>query len=203
MKSISIILLATFIFAEANARCPSNIAVSTTYDMTNGLRRQGCKTGRGASGECIIPYISIAADPSHYKMGTIIYMPSMRGKMIQLPNGTKKPHPGYFLIEDTGGAIDGKNRFDFFTGDIRPENPKNSFGSDAEPDMQLSDKTCRDSKAFKKISKKDPKYPAAVRQMRDFWKAAKLSRPDLEEIAEKADRGAAPSSSSSSGSGAQ
>ncbi|UYL09386.1 3D domain-containing protein [Bdellovibrio sp. SKB1291214] len=202
MKSIFIIFLASISGSYTLGACPGNIATTTLYNM-DGLRRQGCKTGKGAGGECIIPYISIAADPDHNRMGTIIYMPSMRGKMVKLPNGQKKAHPGYFIIDDTGGAVQGTNKFDFFVGD--PKVDKSSFSNDHLPDVQLvGPEKCLDTKKFKKIAKYtnrktktlNPKYKEAVRQMEDFWKAAKIKREDLQEVIEPS---SAESSSGTSG----
>jgi 3D (Asp-Asp-Asp) domain-containing protein len=194
MKSILIILIATFVGDSAFAACQGNIATTTLYNM-DGLGRQGCKTGRGQSGNCIIPYVSIAADTEFNRSGTIIFLPAMRGKVVRLSNGQKKKHPGFFIIDDTGSAVVGHNKFDFFVGDPKVE--KSSFSNDALPEMALKGpEQCIDTKKFQKIAKyknaKDkkndvinPKYKAAVKQMEDFWKAAKVKRPDLEEVIEK------------------
>lgn len=194
MKSMFIIILASFAGSHAYAACPGNIATTTLYNM-DGLSRQGCKTGRGSAGTCIIPFISIAADDDFNRAGTIISMPALHGKMIKLPNGKIKPHPGFFLIEDTGGAVKGRNKFDFFVGN--PDVNQTSFGNVESPDIPLVDATkCVDAKKFTKIPKytkeemrkpeKDrsinPEYKRALRKMEVFWKAAKLKREDLEEI---------------------
>jgi 3D (Asp-Asp-Asp) domain-containing protein len=212
MKSIFIILIASIAGSHAMAACPGNIATTTLYNM-DGLGRQGCKTGRGAGGECIIPYISIAADTEYNRMGTIISMPGMHGKMVRLPNGKVKAHPGYFLIDDTGGKVQGRNKFDFFVGN--PDVNASSFGKVDNPEVPLVDsKVCIDAKKFTKIpmykasemkkKKEDrivnPEYKRALRKMEAFWTAAKVKREDLEEIIQdKSDV----SSPSSSGTGAQ
>jgi 3D (Asp-Asp-Asp) domain-containing protein len=82
----------------------------------------------GAAGRCLIPMISIAADPRHYRMGDIIQVPALKGKMIALPSGKKFKHPGYFVVDDTGGAIKGAGRFDFYTGDLTWKASNNDFG---------------------------------------------------------------------------
>lgn len=113
-----------------------------------------CDTALGASGSCLIPYISVAADPRHYRMGDIISMPQMRGKRIALPNGGTMSHPGYFIVHDTGGSIKGANRFDFFTGSHGPDDSANAFGRKGGRDTQMVDKNaCGERKRFSKISR--------------------------------------------------
>ncbi len=194
MKLILTCVVAFFAGADSFAACKDNIATTTLYNM-DGLSRQGCRTGRGKAGTCIIPFISIAADEDFNRMGTIISMPAMRGLKVRLPNGKIKDHPGYFLIEDTGGAVQGKNKFDFFVGDR--EVNLTSFGKIQNPDVPLVDPaSCVDAKKFtairkytkeemkkpEKERKVNPEYKRALRKMEVFWKAAKLKREDLEEI---------------------
>lgn len=89
---------------------------------------QGCQTAVGARGNCLIPFISIAADNSIYSLGDIIYIPELKGKVIRLPSGEQFEHPGYFVVDDVGVAIRGANRFDFFTGNMSPNDKDNAFG---------------------------------------------------------------------------
>ncbi len=49
-------------------------------------------------------------------MGDIIYMRSLADQEITLPSGRRVRHPGFLIVHDTGGAIKGPNRFDFFIG---------------------------------------------------------------------------------------
>jgi 3D (Asp-Asp-Asp) domain-containing protein len=108
-----------------------------------------CETAVGAAGKCLKPYISVAADPRYYNMGDIIQMPSMKGRVMTLPNGKIMTHPGYFIVEDVGGAIKGPNRFDFFTGSAGLTNTLNSFGTKGSPASQLQDVSdCSPRKSF-------------------------------------------------------
>lgn len=108
-----------------------------------------CKTAVGAAGTCLRPYISIAADPKFYDMGDIIRMPSMKGRSITLANGKTMIHPGYFIVEDIGGAIKGENRFDFFTGAKGLTHEKNAFGTNGHEKTQLQDVSeCSSYKKF-------------------------------------------------------
>lgn len=72
--------------------------------------------GKGNKSNGLEPFVSVAADQSIYKFGTIIYVPSAKG--LALPNG--KVHDGYFRVDDVGGAIKGQH-FDFFLGPFYKE----------------------------------------------------------------------------------
>ncbi len=76
--------------------------------------------GDGVKDYKLIPYRTIAVDPKIIPYGTVIFIPQAKGKMIELPNGTKVMHDGYFFAGDTGSAIKG-NHIDIFTG-ITSEN---------------------------------------------------------------------------------
>ncbi|WII70727.1 3D domain-containing protein [Bdellovibrio sp. 22V] len=71
-----------------------------------------CPYGYGVNGSCLDPYFSVAADLSIYQVGDVLFIPRLVG--AALPNG--EIHDGYVIVRDTGGAIVGANRFDFFTG---------------------------------------------------------------------------------------
>jgi 3D (Asp-Asp-Asp) domain-containing protein len=62
----------------------------------------------------LIPCRTLAADKDHYKIGTVIYVPSFKGKICP-QNG--EPVDGCFIVGDVGQAIKGKGRFDIFTGE--------------------------------------------------------------------------------------
>lgn len=122
-----------------------------------------CETAFGASGNCLIPYISVAADPRYYSMGDIIEMPAYKGKKITLPNGISFIHPGFFIVQDTGGAIKGKNRFDFFTGSLGMNNIMNVFGTRGPDDMRLADKTeCSSHKKFDVVRRGSSQYSMSL-----------------------------------------
>lgn len=108
-----------------------------------------CETAFGASNQCLIPYISVAADPNYYNMGDIIDMPSLKGKVMTLPNGKSFVHPGYLIVHDKGGAIKGPNRFDLFTGTLDMHDQRNSFGSNADTQTIMTDVSdCSERKNF-------------------------------------------------------
>jgi 3D (Asp-Asp-Asp) domain-containing protein len=62
----------------------------------------------------LIPCRTLAADKDHYKIGTVIYVPSFKGKICP-QNG--EPVDGCFIVGDVGSAIKGKGRFDVFIGE--------------------------------------------------------------------------------------
>jgi 3D (Asp-Asp-Asp) domain-containing protein len=67
--------------------------------------------GLGEDGNGLIPYRSLAVDPSVIKLGTVLYIPALNG--IRLPTG--ETHDGLVIAHDTGSAIVGY-RIDVFVG---------------------------------------------------------------------------------------
>jgi 3D (Asp-Asp-Asp) domain-containing protein len=88
-----------------------------------------CTSTTGAAGVCLMAYLHVAADPKFHAMGDIIRIPQIRGTLIPRPDGKGlMAHPGYVIVADTGGAIKGPNRFDFFIGKMAWDSPTNPFG---------------------------------------------------------------------------
>jgi 3D (Asp-Asp-Asp) domain-containing protein len=67
--------------------------------------------GIGEDGYKLIPYRTIAVDPNVIKLGTVLYLPALKG--IRLPSG--EVHDGFVLAHDTGQGIVG-DRIDLFVG---------------------------------------------------------------------------------------
>ena len=67
--------------------------------------------GIGEDGRKLIPFLSIAVDPKVIKIGSVLYIPALKG--IRLPSG--KTHDGFVFADDTGQGIDGR-RIDVFVG---------------------------------------------------------------------------------------
>lgn len=82
-----------------------------------------CPFGYGVNSSCLDPYFTAAADLKYYKMGDVIFIPRMVG--AEMPNG--EIHDGYVIIRDSGGAIIGPNRFDFFTGFLDHKQKSNTL----------------------------------------------------------------------------
>jgi 3D (Asp-Asp-Asp) domain-containing protein len=68
--------------------------------------------GDGIQGFVLVPYRTLATDPSFLSPGTVVYIPAAVGS--RLPGG--KSHDGYFFVGDRGGAVKG-NHIDFFNGE--------------------------------------------------------------------------------------
>jgi hypothetical protein len=91
------------------------------------INREECKYGYGDRTVCLDPFHTLAADLTVYKLGEVIYIPSIIG--LILPDGTM--HDGYFIIRDKGSGINGRGRFDFYSGFVPwydKTNPFNRIG---------------------------------------------------------------------------
>lgn len=63
----------------------------------------------------LIPFRSIAVNRKGIPYGTVLYIPKARGQTIELPNGQKIIHDGYFFAADRGGLVK-RDQIDLFTG---------------------------------------------------------------------------------------
>ncbi|WP_413574803.1 hypothetical protein ACLVWU_11285 [Bdellovibrio sp. HCB290] len=91
------------------------------------IDREECKYGYGVRTVCLDPFHTLAADLTIYKIGEVIYVPSVIG--LILPDGSM--HDGYFIIRDKGAGIMGRGRFDFYSGFMPwydKTNPFNKIG---------------------------------------------------------------------------
>lgn len=114
------------------------VNVSGTANRFVVVDRKVCPYGLGRKNMCLLPFITIAADTRYYKVGDVIYVPEVADAKIRLPNN--EIHQGYFVVVDTGGAIDGTGRFDFFTGEMdafAPDNPFYQIGLQNKKDKKL------------------------------------------------------------------
>lgn len=87
-----------------------------------------CKMTSGGAGTCLIPYIDVAADKNFYSYGDIIEVPALKGVSVPSPSGGFMTHPGFVRVSDTGGAIKGANRFDFYIGNMKHLSNENPLG---------------------------------------------------------------------------
>ncbi|HWW07413.1 3D domain-containing protein [Collimonas sp.] len=71
--------------------------------------------GDGVSGFILVPYRTIAVDPSRIPFGTALYIPKAKGVEVTVVPGKTIRHDGYFFAADTGGAIKGQH-IDVFCG---------------------------------------------------------------------------------------
>jgi 3D (Asp-Asp-Asp) domain-containing protein len=77
--------------------------------------------GDGVRNYRLIPFRTVAVDPTVIPYGTILYIPQARGRQVTLPDGTTALHDGYFFAGDTGGLIK-QNHIDVFIG-VAKSNP--------------------------------------------------------------------------------
>jgi 3D (Asp-Asp-Asp) domain-containing protein len=119
----------------------------------------------GASHKCLIPFISVACDTSIYAFGTIFEIPMLDKVEIAMPPSGKNKmrHPKYVVCEDTGSAIKGENRFDFYTGTYGLKSKANIFGlTGGELLKMVGNKSCHPNKTFRSIRHSDPEWQTAA-----------------------------------------
>jgi 3D (Asp-Asp-Asp) domain-containing protein len=71
--------------------------------------------GYGTAGFNLVPYRTIAVDKTRIPIGSVLYIPEARGRVITLPSGQRVTHDGYFFAADVGSAIRGSH-IDVFVG---------------------------------------------------------------------------------------
>jgi hypothetical protein len=91
--------------------------------IVESLPQFECPFGVGVRGACLDPYYSIAADLRYHSAGEVLFFPALEG----LPLPTGETHSGFMIVRDSGGAILGPDRFDFFTGFDEPSSSRNIF----------------------------------------------------------------------------
>ncbi|WP_291365203.1 3D domain-containing protein [Acetobacter sp. UBA5411] len=100
---------ATCFFA---ALCPSvNDALS--LQAWAGVSGNGI-FGLGVKGFRLVPFRTVAVDPTKIPIGTVLYIPRLAGFAFD-DKGTRRKHDGYVIAGDVGGGIKG-NHIDLFTG---------------------------------------------------------------------------------------
>lgn len=125
---------------------------------------------------CLTPFISVAADltsSTGYELGDIIEMESLRGLKVTLPDGTTFTHPGFLIVQDTGGDFrgQGKGKFDLFVDVYKRDDPQNVFGDGGFVNNGktafMGDRRRCENKAFRQISTDDPSYDEAYAQIEE------------------------------------
>ena len=82
-----------------------------TDDHWTYLVAEGAPFGLDARGRGLVPFRTLAVDPSVVPLGTVVYVPALDG--VRLPTG--ETHDGLCLAQDTGQGIEGQ-RVDIFVG---------------------------------------------------------------------------------------
>jgi len=73
--------------------------------------------GMGAWGGSAIPFRTIAVDKRVIPLGSVVYIPNMKGKKFTLENGDVVTHDGFFFAGDTGSGVKGSH-LDIFVGNL-------------------------------------------------------------------------------------
>lgn len=73
--------------------------------------------GKGIKNYKLVPYRTIAVDPTVIPLGSVIYISDADGKTVIMENGETWVHDGYFFAGDVGSAVKG-NHIDIFTGKL-------------------------------------------------------------------------------------
>jgi 3D (Asp-Asp-Asp) domain-containing protein len=86
------------------------------YDRASVNFQFGLGAGKGEynTTNALFPCRTVAADLAHYKVGTVLFIPALKGRICP-QNG--QPVDGCFVVGDKGGAIKGAGRFDMFGGE--------------------------------------------------------------------------------------
>lgn len=99
-----------------NVDCLKEVPIgSSEHDGKSRYKLTNAKFGLGVKNWFLVPYRTIAVDPSYIRYGTVIYIAKARGKLITLPSGEKIHHDGYFFAGDRGNSEKIKHeRIDIF-----------------------------------------------------------------------------------------
>lgn len=160
-----------------NVEGPGYTKSGKLLDNDGSLRNNPCPkifgdltTVSGGSHKCLVPFITVACDISLYPFGTIFQVPFLKDVIIHMPPDGKQTmkHPGYVICEDTGSAIKGPGRFDFYAGTYNEKDKDNIFGraSTGDKKLKLDIKDCRDDKTFSVITHSDPAWASAYTQIK-------------------------------------
>lgn len=142
---------------------------STPSSISDKMKRE-CPYGLGVKDVCLDPYYTIAADLKFYKLGDVVFIPSVRG--LKLPNGDV--HEGYFVVRDSASktaTLDKKSAdkyFDFFIG----------FDSDADSDNAFKKLGLSNRKNHFKFQAVPDDVAAQVRRKRGYPKINRKQRDE-------------------------
>jgi len=98
----------------ARLDCSTVVGEIFKGDWVQDLGRSYFSRARGSFGDGVgnyrlVPFRSIAVDPSVIPFGTVIYVPQARGVEVELAPGVRVRHDGYFFAADEGLDIKGRH----------------------------------------------------------------------------------------------
>src|SRR6267142_2855401 len=96
-------------------------------------------------------------------VATAGYLPTAPTPLRGTQPKNKMKHPKYVVCKDTGSAIKGENRLDFYTGSYGLKSKANIFGSSASDLFKMfGNKSCHPNKTFRAIRHSDPEWQTAA-----------------------------------------
>ena len=120
-------------------KCSEDRYLLLSHQKGGRFKDSGSWWGRGASGGSAIPFRMIAVDTNKIKLGSVVYIPSMKGIEFTLENGTKIVHDGFFFAGDIGGRVKGL-KIDIMLGDPSDEDKQNTLNKIAKAGEVQDDK---------------------------------------------------------------
>jgi 3D (Asp-Asp-Asp) domain-containing protein len=106
----------TVSFSRRNCECAEVCPRTGERICFDTLDQNSFPYGRGATGRAITPLYTVAVDSEVIPLGTLIYVPELRG--LPLAEAGAAAHDGCLLAEDRGIRVKGK-QVDVFTGEPR------------------------------------------------------------------------------------
>jgi len=114
----------TYNYAGTSADSPVDCTKFFAWDVSKTKFRVAKGSyGDGVRQYKLVPFRTIAVDPTLIPYGSVVYIAKARGNKVTLPSGKRVSHDGYFFAGDTGGAIKGTH-IDTYIG-VSKKNPFN------------------------------------------------------------------------------
>lgn len=104
----------TYNYAGRTGRSQTNCSLEATETVR--WKKSPYKFGIGSKNNPLVPYVSIATDPSVIPFGSKVFIQEAVGVSYFI-DGQEFIHDGYFRADDVGGAIKG-NHIDVFIGNV-------------------------------------------------------------------------------------
>jgi 3D (Asp-Asp-Asp) domain-containing protein len=136
--------LITYNYAGSESSNPVNCSAYFSWNVSRSKFREAFGAyGDGVEDYKLVPFRTIAVDPSKIAYGSVVYIEAARGTSLTMPDGSEKVHDGYFFAGDTGGAIKG-DHIDVYIG-VAKQNPfswirsnrNGTFGAKVINDQQI------------------------------------------------------------------
>lgn len=124
-----------FNYAGRSKRIQSDCRKCDRYRNYDGFEKTGSVLwkqssgyGKGTKNYNLVPFKTIAVDPSFIPVGSVLFVPAAKGVQYVNEQGETAVHDGYFFAGDVGSKIKG-NHIDVFLG-MSNNNPFSFINSD-------------------------------------------------------------------------